>query len=183
MLQHLWSCARLSKHWNNYNGVMERCSQALYFISYSLYLSFFVKIFGECNKYRDRSCIYEDKWITNQSVVSPPYSPDLGVYVFFFLLQLKIRLKSNCPDPHRPSAQKKGNHPQRLWTNDLPMIKIILIALIKEEIYDSLIYRGLPQGNKRNSDLLYIDQHIFKETKVMQEKCSCHMDWLQKGLW
>ena len=55
----------------------------------------------------------------------------------------------------------------------LPIIWRIVTALIKEEIYNSLVWRGLfseekpecSQGSKGTDSQLHINQHILKETK------------------
>ena len=59
----------------------------------------------------------------------------------------------------------------------LPMMWKILTAQIKEEIYYSLVCHGLfpkeQKGYRRETrgtgDLLYIDQHILKATKVRRK--------------
>ena len=53
----------------------------------------------------------------------------------------------------------------------------ILTAQIREEIYDSLMSRGLfpeeqkgcRKGSRRTGELLYIDQHILDENKTRRK--------------
>ena len=67
----------------------------------------------------------------------------------------------------------------------LPMMQKLITTQITKEIYHSLVYHGLSpeiqirchRGTKITGNLLYIDQHIFKE------KCSYSTNWLQKDLW
>ena len=65
----------------------------------------------------------------------------------------------------------KGTAPNNYWPiTCIPMMRKILTAQIREDIYDSLISRGVfseeqkgcRKGSRGTGDLLYIDQHILK---------------------
>ena len=90
----------------------------------------------------------------------------------------------------------KINNPKRSRPNNyrpitcLLMMWKILTAKIREETYNSLIIGGLfPEKQKGcckwtigTEDLLYINQHIRKQSKVKRRKCSYDVDWWQKGI-
>ena len=72
----------------------------------------------------------------------------------------------------------------------LPMMWKILTAQIRENIYYSLISRGLypnkqkgcGKGSRGTADLLYIDKHILNASKNRRKKSSYGLDRLQKGI-
>ena len=83
--------------------------------------------------------------------------------------------RKNQPDPERLLKRNYTNN-YRLITC-LPMVGKILMAQIREEIFYSLISRklfpkeqkGSYKGRSETGDLLYIDQHIFKESKTRRK--------------
>ena len=72
----------------------------------------------------------------------------------------------------------------------LSMMWEILATQIREGIYYSLISRrllpeqlkGCRKGTRSTGDVLYIDQHILKESN-MTEKSIYAVDWLRKSIW
>ena len=78
----------------------------------------------------------------------------------------------NHPDPKR---LLKKSHPQQLQTHNVPTDDVkILTVQIREEIYDSLMscgffpedQKGCLKWTRGRGELLYIDQHILKESKM-----------------
>ena len=79
----------------------------------------------------------------------------------------------------------KGTTPNNYrLTTCLPMMWKILMAQIREEIYDWLTSNGLFSKEQKGSckgfsgtgELLYIDQHILNESKLKKEKSYFGMD-------
>ncbi len=78
------------------------------------------------------------------------------------------------------------NRPKELLTHNvwLPMMWKILTAQIREEIYYSLISRGIFLDEQKGcckrtrgtEELLYIDQHILNESKTLRQNLG--MAWI-----
>ena len=113
-------------------------------------------------------------------------------------IQLSGYLEANIPKGMTKGKTiliQKGSQKGTIPNNYRPIMCLlrtgkILMAQIREEIYFSLICCGLFQeeqkgchnGTRGVDDLLYIDQHILKESKVRQKNVVMVLDWLQKAL-
>ena len=83
--------------------------------------------------------------------------------------------RKNHPDPKRPQKRSCPNNFRPITF--LSMMWKVLTALIREWIYYSQIFRKLFskeqkrcwRGTKGKEDLLYIDQHILKESKLRRK--------------
>ena len=73
----------------------------------------------------------------------------------------------------------------------LPMMKEILTARIREEIYNSLTscgllpeeQKGCRKGPRGLRELLYINQHILNESKTRQNNRTMTRSDYKKGIW
>ena len=93
--------------------------------------------------------------------------------------------------PHwsKKTPEEKLHQTTYILITCLPMMWKILTAQITEEIHFSLTGRGVfPEdqkeyckGSRGSVELLYIDQHIFNESKTRRKKSSYRLDWLKKA--
>ena len=95
----------------------------------------------------------------------------------------KLRYPNRWPK-ERPLWSRNTSSKEPPQITCLLMMWKILMAQNREEIYESLIYRGLfpeeqngcHKGNRDREELLYIDQHIINDSKTRRKNLT--MAWI-----